>query len=101
MIEPSTDLAPSSPSSAGKGNPAWPDDPIEMMNAMMREQSSALHAMFIDLKQHAGDALDAWPAESLAYFRLAFRAQANARSSMVAVARTELAVRRSRAESEK
>ncbi len=73
----------------------WPDDPIDMMAEMMCEQANHLNALFRDMLDCSARAFDQRdPVEAEAYVRLALKANANARSSMEAIARARHASRR-------
>ena len=94
MSEPSTDpvLAPEEPP-APTPEPEWPDDPVEMMNQMLAEQSASLHLMFYDLRDYGASVFAESPDAAQEYIRLALRAQANCRSALDAVARANRAAR--------
>lgn len=76
----------------------WPDDPLEMMNKMLAEQSASLHLMFYDLRDYSASIFANSPGSAQAYIRLALRAQSNCRSALDAVARANRAVGRGAAD---
>ncbi len=94
MAEPNAQL--STTDQTSPDSPAtWPDDPVEMMHAMLAEQSSALHAMFFDLRDFSAETFrERSPEAAQAYIRLALKAQANCRSALDALARSDRATRR-------
>jgi hypothetical protein len=100
MTEQTNEISAAAPP-AGETKAHWPDDDIEMLNEMMREQASSLHAMFYDLRDFSAQTFAESPQAAQAYIRLALRAQANARSSMEAIARAHRATQRSLEERKK
>ena len=78
--------------------PEWPDDPIEMMNKMLVEQSASLHLMFYDLRDFGASIFADSPGAAQSYIRLALRAQSNCRSALDAMARAHRAARNNAAD---
>lgn len=63
-----------------------PGDPVAVMSEMLMAQARALDALFGDLVSRAGEQAE-WLDAANTYSRLAFRAQANCRTSLEALAR--------------
>lgn len=102
MIEPLSDPIPANEQLTDElmPIPEWPDDPIEMMNRMLAEQSASLHLMFYDLRDYAARIFPSSPGSARAYIDLALRAQSNCRTALDSIARADRAARRSYPESE-
>lgn len=77
--------------------PEWPDDPMEMLNKMLAEQSASLHLMFYDLRDYGASIFPDTPGYAQAYIRLALRAQSNCRAALETIARADRADRIDRA----
>lgn len=86
MTDPMIETCEAAPE-AGGTRQQWPEDPIEMMNEMMREQANQLNVLFNDMLEVSVQAFKEAPLTAQPYLRLALRANANARSSMEAIAR--------------